>query len=337
MKSPYPWFGGKSRIAPLVWKRFGDVPNYVEPFFGGGAVLLARPHEPKIETVNDINAWLCNFWRAVKADPDAVADHASDPVNEIDLHARGDAIFYKGVQLKDGKMTPDAFVERMRSDPDFYDAKIAGWWLWGQCAWIGDNWGRVGDNCRTQEGQPVGVVHGRPFLGAGQGVNRKLPHLGGSQGVTDTTRKAAITEYMRQLYERMCRVRVCCGDWSRVLGDTPTINHGLTGVFLDPPYAVDDRDTCYGEDDSRTLAHDVREWAIAHGDNPLMCIALCGYDEHDMPESWECVKWKARGGYGSQRKDKVNNENMNRHRERVYFSPHCKRPAVNPLFAGVKT
>jgi len=38
-----PWFGGKSRAAHLVWAAFGDVSNYVEPFFGSGAVLLAVP------------------------------------------------------------------------------------------------------------------------------------------------------------------------------------------------------------------------------------------------------------------------------------------------------
>ena len=38
---PVVW--GKSRVADLVWKRFGDTPNYVEPFFGSGAVLLKRP------------------------------------------------------------------------------------------------------------------------------------------------------------------------------------------------------------------------------------------------------------------------------------------------------
>jgi site-specific DNA-adenine methylase len=38
MKSPFPWMGGKSRVADLVWDRFGNVPNYCEPFFGSGAV-----------------------------------------------------------------------------------------------------------------------------------------------------------------------------------------------------------------------------------------------------------------------------------------------------------
>jgi DNA adenine methylase len=49
------------------------VPNYVEPFAGSLAVLLARPHAPKIETVNDKDGLISNFWRAVKYAPDEVA------------------------------------------------------------------------------------------------------------------------------------------------------------------------------------------------------------------------------------------------------------------------
>ena len=43
LKAPFPWFGGKSRIAPLIWERFGDVANYVEPFFGSGAIQTMLP------------------------------------------------------------------------------------------------------------------------------------------------------------------------------------------------------------------------------------------------------------------------------------------------------
>lgn len=46
LKAPFPWFGGKSRAAHLIWPRFGNVPNYVEPFAGSLAVLLNRPHAP---------------------------------------------------------------------------------------------------------------------------------------------------------------------------------------------------------------------------------------------------------------------------------------------------
>jgi site-specific DNA-adenine methylase len=43
MQAPFPWFGGKSRVGAIVWHAFGNVRNYVEPFFGSVAVLLARP------------------------------------------------------------------------------------------------------------------------------------------------------------------------------------------------------------------------------------------------------------------------------------------------------
>ena len=79
LQAPFPWFGGKSRIAHVVWDRFGDVPNYVEPFAGSLAVLLARPHEARTETVNDLDCYLANFWRAVKCSPEEVAAHADWP------------------------------------------------------------------------------------------------------------------------------------------------------------------------------------------------------------------------------------------------------------------
>lgn len=83
LKSPYPWFGGKSRVANLVWSQFGEVRNYVEPFFGSGAVLLQRPQPFKgVETINDKDRFVANFWRALKADPEAVAEWTDWPVNE---------------------------------------------------------------------------------------------------------------------------------------------------------------------------------------------------------------------------------------------------------------
>lgn len=88
LRAPFPWFGGKRRVAHHVWDRLGNVRNYIEPFFGSGAVLLGRPGEPGIETVNDADAYLANFWRAISGDPDGVARYADWPVNEADLHAR---------------------------------------------------------------------------------------------------------------------------------------------------------------------------------------------------------------------------------------------------------
>jgi site-specific DNA-adenine methylase len=326
MKAPFPWFGGKSKVAEIVWERFGDVQNYVEPFFGSGAILLNRPTEPGIETVNDLDCMVANFWRALQHDPDAVADAADWPVNEADQHARHLWL-----------CSQEEFRERMKVDPEYYDAKIAGWWVWGQCIWIGSGWCSVQLPHLGDAGR--GVNRQLPHLGdAGCGVNRQRPHLGpggiGTVQDVDNRREGGIYAYMNELAERLRRVRVCCGDWSRVCGPTPTVKLGLTGVFLDPPYAdaADRTDALYSSD-SLTVANEVREWAIAQGDDPRIRIALCGYEgEHTMPESWECIEWKARGGYGSQGE---NQARENSAKERIWFSPHCISGRQANLFTEV--
>jgi hypothetical protein len=88
LKAPFPWFGGKRRAASLVWDALGNVDSYIEPFAGSAAVLLARPHAPRCETINDADSMVANFWRSVKSRPDEVAAHCDWPVLETDLHAR---------------------------------------------------------------------------------------------------------------------------------------------------------------------------------------------------------------------------------------------------------
>ncbi len=152
LRSPYPYQGGKSRVAKPVWRAFGpDCVNYSEPFFGSGAMLLGRPGGPgKIETVNDIDGAIPNFWRAVREDPDAVAEWCDWPVSELDLHARHAWLVGR---LED-------MAEQLREDPGYFDAQVAGWWVWGICQWIGTGW------CG-------GIKHGepRPNLNSGQGAH----------------------------------------------------------------------------------------------------------------------------------------------------------------------
>ena len=69
LKAPFPYFGGKSRVANLVWETLGDCDNFIEPFCGSAAVLLGRPHSPRIETVNDADCYVANFWRATSQAP----------------------------------------------------------------------------------------------------------------------------------------------------------------------------------------------------------------------------------------------------------------------------
>jgi len=319
--APFPWFGGKSKVAAPIWERLGPVSNYVEPFFGSGAVLLQRPQPfTGPETINDADGFVANAWRAIARDPKATAAHADWPINEVDLHAR-----HAWLVGQRGDLTT-----RLMGDPDYFNAKIAGWWLWGICAWIGGGWcsgngpwqssdGRLVDTRLQAEGNAgQGINRKLPHLGdAGQGINRKLPHLG------DAGRGAFISDWFTALSVRLRDVRVCCGDWTRVMGNSVTIKHaGITGVLLDPPYAdTAGRDGDLYAVDCQQIAHAAREWALAHGDDPRLRIALCGYEgEHDMPASWSAFAWKANGGYGLQG-DKAGRANATR--ERIWFSPHC--------------
>ena len=339
LKAPFPYFGGKSTIAAAVWERLGDVKNYVEPFFGSGAVLLARPHDPGVETVNDLDGFICNFWRAVQANPNELAGLMDWPVNEIDLHAR-----HRWLCRQPDK---SEFVERMKHDPDYYDLKRAAWWCWGLCAWIGRGW------CEGEysgQGSPenfgAGVCEGtakRPDLAAGRGVHRpppevlaeraisaQLPHLGdagvGVHRATITSHEALVA-WMLALQSRLRRVRVCCGDWSRICGPTPTFKCGLTGVFLDPPYCSQERTPEIYSEESLTVAKEVAAWCRECGNHEEMRIALCGYEgDYDLP-GWEVLAWKATGGYSTIHPKESRRDNCRR--ERIWFSPNCLKPELS--------
>jgi hypothetical protein len=303
LKAPFPWFGGKSRVGDLVWRHFGEVKNYVEPFFGSGAVLLGAPRISSRETVNDKDGFVANFWRATQSAPLEVAHHCNWPVNENDLHARH---LYLVNQRED-------LSSRLEGDPDFFDAKIAGWWVWGICAWIGPGWcSEKGPWKANAEGRLLKIGKASPE----KGVLRKLPDLGNAgRGVH---RKLPVERWFTDLHNRLRRVRVCCGDWKRVVSYSVVETHGTSGVFLDPPYAdTASRGPHIYAVDSLSVAHDVREWAIEKGNNPLIRIALCGYEgEHEMPSSWKKVDGRANRGYAKA-------SNQNRRKERIWFSPGC--------------
>jgi len=350
LRGPFPWFGGKSKVAPEVWRAFGDVYNYIEPFAGSLAVLLGRPedHTNSIETVNDLDHYIVNFWRALQHEPEQVAYHANNPVNEADLTARHIWLVNEGRER----------IARILGDPDYYDTKVAGWWVQGICCWIGGGWcsgtgkwtsvdGKLFEMNRKENGEDAGVNRQLVHLGnAGQGVNRKRVslvrygegiHRGGLRGVGAgvDTGLAEITAYLSGLAARLRYVRVCCGDWKRVVTEGAMAHGDIIGVFLDPPYDVSMRDGgCYNTDaEHGNVSGEVREWAIANGDNPRLRIALCGYaGEHEMPDTWREYAWKANASYQHRNSDGANK--VNRELERIWFSRHCltEKPAMQNFF-----
>jgi|13_taG_2_1085334.scaffolds.fasta_scaffold02823_9 hypothetical protein len=322
--APFPWYGGKVMQSDMIWARFGDPTNYVEPFFGSGGVLLNRPSPHNVvETINDLEGFVVNFWRAVRDDPERVAWYADSPPADLDLWARHDWL----VRLK----AEGSLVDSLQSCPDFYDAKIAGWWVWGVCCWIGSGWCFSTSRQRIHAGNSGMGVHSASTF-------RQRIHAGNAgMGVHSD---ASSIDRMMRLSQRMRRVRILCGDWSKAV-QSGVIRYGtITGVYLDPPYsdAAKRKADLYSED-SLTVADDVRKWCAENGDDPKLRIALAGYEgEHEELEriGWAVEAWKPRGlGYASQAKHvEQGRENVNR--ERVWFSPHCLKARASdlPLFAS---
>jgi hypothetical protein len=148
--------------------------------------------------------------------------------------------------------------------------------------------------------------------------------------------KGNLLKYILGLADRVSRIRVCCGDWSRVCGPALTMI-GLTAVFLDPPYGVEDRSACYDDTEDFLVASTVRKWAAEQGGSKLMRIAYCGLDvEGEELESagWSCMKWNSHGGYSSGHKGRDRRGVVNSLRECIWFSPSCVAPdGVEPMFS----
>ena len=314
MKAPFPYAGGKSAVAPLVWKALGQPKHYIEPCFGSGAVLLARPNpDPAshIETINDADGFVANAWRAMQFAPDEVARWCDWPPNHADLSARKIRLIENKQPLLDGLI----------ADPEWFDAKLAGYWIWAASCWIGTGLTRIGQI---------------PHLGhAGKGVHAigQRPHLTDAGKGVQEPYGTHIYDWFRQISERLRYVRVVCGDWSRVCGGNWQDSKGTVGIFFDPPYAVSDRDSVYEVEDFN-VAHDIRAWAIERGDRPSYRIVIAGYEEHRdelLAANWTLQTWKADGGYANISGAKSSRGKDNKHRECLYFSPHCLNNAQGAM------
>jgi DNA adenine methylase len=293
MNAPFPYFGGKRDIADVVWVRLGSPRQYIEPFCGSAAVLLAAPRPASLEVVGDLNGFIANFWRAVVAQHAEVARWADYPVSHIDLGARHRWLMAQrdriGAALQD-PLWPG-------------DPQVAGWWLWGQCAWIGSGW------CEW-----LGKVPHVSDAGMGVQALGQVPHVSDAGRGVWTTGGATALRWLGELAARLERVRVVHGEWSRCLNN----HYGGpdTAIFFDPPY-----DEYEGVYRASSVAQDVAEWCVEHGKE--MRIALCGHRGDYQLEGWVPVDWT--------RKRLTYSGATTRDRECVWFSPVCLDPDAGLL------
>lgn len=297
MKPLFPYFGGKSSIADVIWKHLGDVGSYVEPFFGSGAVIAARPHRvtpsTHAELVNDLNGWLVNSWRSVQKDPEAVMKSLQKlSYSEADLRAAWKLVYSQDLSEK---------LECL----DWYNAWIGACWLAIMGGFVGTGGSNNGSKGSLSTGEKGRGVHRPDF-----DINE-----------------------LKAWSRRMQRVRVMQGCWKRCVSSRGRMcGHNSTppiGVYLDPPYADGDNST-YGEKHDATPALESAQWAIEHGDDPAMRIIYSGYEGTvEFPDTWRVIEWKSQGGYGLQGDGQGR---KNAHKERLWLSPHCLEDPRLTLF-----
>lgn len=326
VESPYPYFGGKSWIADEIWRRFGDVESYIEPFFGSGAVYLAHPFPRPLRhaVINDKDSFIANFWRAIKASPEAVAFYADAPKTEIDYHSRIGWILNRGKRLT-----------YLLEDPDYYDAKVAGFWLYvmnasicpkinkGPCFSNGVEIKRAKNSDIEREqtfSRTLPSMHGNKIFRFS--TRHYWTPLAGStaEETAEIIKNVNIYQWMQDLALKFRHATILCDDWMKCVKETVLAKMAPpVAIFLDPPYSGDLRDKDIYRKEDLDVSADVRAWCIENGNNPDLRIALCGYEgEHEMPPDWEVVEWTAPAGFASAARAKEN-----RKKERIWFSPHC--------------
>ena len=183
LTAPYPYWGGKRRVAAEIWNRLGPVDSYIEPFGGSLAVLLACPYGPRPrEVVNDIDGFIPNFYRAVRDDPELVAYYADWPTSHLDLIARKTACVQR----------LDELTVHLSANPNYYDAEVAGWWVWCVSNDIGLFRERLPGKAWIPPGVPPGPNRDNsiPFVretGGGRGVSARTGQDGSMPVVTGGT------------------------------------------------------------------------------------------------------------------------------------------------------
>lgn len=115
MRGPLKWHGGKSYLAPKIRALMPPHVRYCEPYFGGGAVLLAGDGEGVAEFVNDLNHELIDFWFVLRDTPSRMLhklwatplsqvmfDEAASNLTHDDRVQRATAFFIRNRQSRQG-------------------------------------------------------------------------------------------------------------------------------------------------------------------------------------------------------------------------------------------
>jgi DNA adenine methylase len=131
-KTPISYYGGKARIASQIVPHIMAIPHicYVEPFFGGGAVLYAKGKIDRgnsgyyREAINDLNKQLITFWRVAREQPEELARWIELTPYSQEEHREASKIYNNPSEYSDLKVAWATYIQCNMS----FAKKIGGGW-----------------------------------------------------------------------------------------------------------------------------------------------------------------------------------------------------------------
>ena len=211
MKPLYMWAGGKGRMIPK-YQHSPGIPvqgydTYVEPFFGGGAMMAwLSEHAPGIQrfVLNDINAEIVGLYRAIRDDAQAFLVHCDsycDPYLRMTNTADRKKFYYE---------TRDSYIQ------DY------GQWT------------------PTQQSATLYFLMKTAFNGIWQTTKASQGRFCTPAGLLNHRGQVYDQDNVWQWHRFLQRVDICSGNWDQCLDVS-----GRAFYFFDPPYR--DSFTQYGQ------------------------------------------------------------------------------------------
>ena len=130
-------------------------------------MLLAAPEPTSLEVIGDTNGFIANFGELSRTNLARLRDGPTTPCLTSILVGGTNGLW---------RSVSDLAPNPRSNWPG--DAKVAGWWLWGQVSWIGSGW------CDWEKSVPK--TAGGDVSDAGQGIQAigQIPHVSSAgQGI----------------------------------------------------------------------------------------------------------------------------------------------------------
>ena len=211
MKPLYIWAGGKNKMIPKYLKEpgipYSGYDTFVEPFFGGGAMMIhIYQNNPTVKKfiINDVNAEIVGLYTAIK--------------NDV-------AKFTARMDVLQAQYLPLSKVERKKFYYDLRKEYTTNWTQWNA----------------TDESATLYFLMKTGFNGIWQTTQTSNGRYATPSGLLNQTTKVYDKDNVLEWNVFLQKVDIFCGDWSLCASAV----QGSAFYFMDPPYR--DSFTSYGQ------------------------------------------------------------------------------------------